>query len=209
MYNQQIKIGTYTTSRTELREIFIAWAAISVAFAIVMGGGLLVKNFVSTFLMSALTVGIGFLFHEMGHKIVAQRYGCFAEFRAFRSMLWFMLAMSFFGIVFAAPGAVFIQGPVGTRRNGKIAAAGPIVNLLLALFFITVLVFLEPSGIIKQISSFGVRINSWLALFNMIPIWQLDGKKVLLWNKVVYGFIVAIALMFTFWDSYLRVFLGG
>ena len=98
---KQIKIGNIATSKIELNDLFKAWLAISLAFAIVLGGFSFSTKFIVTFVISALTVGIGFIIHEMGHKLVAQRYGCFAEFRAFNSMLWLAVIMSFFGFVFA------------------------------------------------------------------------------------------------------------
>ena len=73
----QIKIGGISTSETELRDILKAWAAVSIAFGIILSTS--VSDFYSKFVIASLTVGIGFLFHELGHKIVAQRYGCFAE----------------------------------------------------------------------------------------------------------------------------------
>ena len=54
-------------------------------------------------------------------KILAQNYGCFAEFRSYNFMLLIAVFMSFFGFIFAAPGAVIISGPIGKRRNGKIS----------------------------------------------------------------------------------------
>jgi len=41
---------------------------------------------------------------------------------------------------------------------------------------------------------FGMFINAWLALFNMIPISVLDGKKVLAWDRRIYTFALLIAL---------------
>ena len=38
-------------------------------------------NFFVYGVVSILTIGVGFLFHEIAHKLVAQRYGCWAEFR--------------------------------------------------------------------------------------------------------------------------------
>ncbi|MCH8004074.1 MAG: site-2 protease family protein [Nanoarchaeota archaeon] len=199
---KQIYIGKINTSEKEIRDLIKAWVAISIAFAMVLKGPIGL-SFYQVFIVSAIAVGAGFLLHELGHKLVAQRYGCFAEFRSFDQMLLLAIFMSFFGFVIAAPGAVMISGPVGVRRNGKISAAGPIVNLALAFAFLWALL-LQPTGFLKVIAFYGFFINSWLALFNMIPLWNFDGKKVLRWNKKVYGIIVAIALVFMFLQNSVR-----
>jgi len=201
--HNQIYIGKINTSETELRDLLKAWLAISFAFAIILRHGIDL-SFYQVFIISAVTVGTGFLLHELGHKFVAQRYGCFAEFRSFDQMLILAIIMSFFGFILAAPGAVMINGPVGKRRNGKISAAGPIVNIVLAFAFLSLLL-VSPSGILKIISFYGFFINSWLALFNMIPVWNLDGAKVLRWNKKVFGIIVAVALMLLFLQNFISI----
>jgi Zn-dependent protease len=205
---RQIYIGKINTSDTELRDLVKAWVAISIAFAIVLNKFPNLKalglGFYEVFIISAITVGTGFLLHELGHKIVAQRFGCFAEFRSFDQMLILALIMSLFGFVFAAPGAVMINGPVGVRRNGKISAAGPIVNLALSLFFLSILL-IPPTGLLRVIAFYGFFINSWLALFNMIPVWNFDGAKILRWNKSVYGAIVAVALGFMFLQNFISI----
>ncbi len=180
-------------SKIELRDLAKAWLIISIAFAIVLSGGVLGTFFIANVILSAVTVGVGFLLHEMGHKIVAQRYGCFAEFRADNFMLLVAVLTSFLGIVFAAPGAVMIAGHVGKERNGKISLAGPATNLVLAILFIG-LAFIFTEGFIARIISFGVLVNVWLGLFNLIPVWLLDGKKILKWNKLVYFITLAIGI---------------
>jgi len=199
---KQIYIGKINTSEREIRDLIKAWIAISIAFALVLRHRIPL-SFYEVFIISAITVGTGFLLHELGHKLVAQRYGCFAEFRSFDQMLFLAVLMAYFaGIVFAAPGAVMISGPVGVRRNGKISAAGPIVNIALALMF---LLFIQSGGILGVIAFYGFFINTLLALFNMIPLWNFDGAKILRWDKKIYGGIVAIALGLMFFQNFISI----
>jgi len=185
-------------STTELQHLFRAWLVISVAFAILLSGGFSANvQFLAAVVMSAITVGLGFLLHELAHKFLAQRYGCIAEFRAFDTMLMLALVMSFFGFILAAPGAVFIHGNVNTARNGRISAVGPLVNIILGLvFFVLLVTFIAASAhkLLIDLAFYGLSINGWLALFNMLPFWQLDGTKVLKWNKKIYALMVIAAL---------------
>lgn len=197
----QIRIGSISTSEVELRDILKAWIAVSIAFGIILSTS--VSDFYSKFVIASLTVGIGFLFHELGHKIVAQRYGCFAEFRSFDKMLLLAVVMSFFGFVFAAPGAVMISGRVSSSRNGKISAAGPLVNIILALIFLGLSLLVLPK-LFKEVSFYGFVINSWLALFNMIPFGMFDGSKILKWNKLVYGLIVGASVLLMLANSFMK-----
>jgi len=199
---KELKIGSISTSETEIKDIIKAWTAISLAFAIVLSHGF--SDFYAKFIVASLTVGIGFLLHEMGHKLTAQRYGCFAEFRSFDNMLLLAVAMSFFGMVFAAPGAVMISGKVNSRKNGIISAAGPIVNLILASVFIS-LSFVPLPQLLKSVSFYGFVINSWLALFNMIPFWLFDGYKIFKWSKIAYGFIAGVAIVFMIAQNFITL----
>ena len=198
-YTNQVRLGRISTSRIEIRDILKAWFAVSIAFGIVLSASF--PDFFQKFIVAALTVGIGFLLHELGHKLVAQRYGCFAEFRSFDNMLVLAIAMSFFGFVFAAPGAVMISGRVNTRKNGIISAAGPLVNLGLAMLFLPL--FLISSKFFHMLALYGFVINSWLALFNMIPVWLFDGHKIWKWNKAAYFSMAAAALSFMLLRRYL------
>lgn len=202
-YTKQYRFGFITTSDIEIHDLLRAWIAISLAFAIMLSNAnIFSSQIIYYFFLAALSVGVGFIFHEMGHKIVAQHYGCFAEFRANNFMLWLAILMSFFGFLFAAPGAVMIQGPVGTRRNGKISMAGPMMNLVIALVLLSNILIFPLTGFVRDVFLYGFMINSWLALFNMIPIGNFDGRKILTWNKVVYGAMVAAALIFMLVQSF-------
>ena len=191
----KVMLGNISTSRTELVDLIKAWLAISIAFAILLGGSIFSFGFINVFMISSLSVGLGFIAHEMAHKVVAQHYGCFAEFRAWDKMLILAVIMAFFGFIIAAPGAVMISGPVGTRRNGKISAAGAIANLFIAALFLAI-ALTGVTGTLYLTAKYGFMINTWLALFNMIPVWMFDGKKVLRWNKAVYFTMLAVGISF-------------
>lgn len=179
-------------SDREIKELLKSWAAISLAFAIAMGG---TRSFsLNLFALSGLTVGIGFLLHELGHKFVAQTYGYPAEFRSFDTMLILAVLLSFSGFVFAAPGAVFIGSLPTPEENGKISAAGPLASIALAITFLTAGTLLGPSPLF----SYGFQINSWLAFFNLLPILNLDGAKILAWNKGVYAVLTLTAFFLSF-----------
>lgn len=193
--SNQILVGKVATSRTELIDIIKAWFAISLAFGIILGGSLFSFTFITSFMIAGLTVGLGFIAHELAHKVVAQKYGCKAEFRAWDTMLMLAVIMSFFGFIIAAPGAVMISGPVGVRRNGVISVAGAAANLVVAGLFLS-LFFIPVSGVLLLIARYGFLINTWLALFNMLPFGMFDGKKVLAWSKPVYFTIVIVAVIF-------------
>ncbi len=190
------------TSNTEILHIIIAWLAISYAFSILLLWSSLgrrpvteelLNGIFNPFVISLSTVGISFLIHEMSHKIVAQRFGSWAEFRMSPLMLFLMLFLVYgFGILFAAPGAVMIfGGQVGKRENGLISLAGPLSNIFLGLAFF---LLLSETGILYEIGRYGVIINVALALFNLIPFGIFDGRKIWNWNKPVYLTVVIAAL---------------
>lgn len=196
-------------SDLEVSQLAKAWLAISLAFAIVWRG---VGNaygisFGYIYLIAALTVGLAFLLHELAHKYVAQRYGCWAEFRSFDMGLVLAVVMSLFGFVFAAPGAVMIAGMVTPEENGRIAAAGPITNIVLALVFYAVAEvargYFAGFGITifalsKLFFTFGLSVNAWLAFFNLIPFGPLDGVKILTWSRPAWLVLVVVAGYLTF-----------
>ncbi|QCJ48295.1 MULTISPECIES: metalloprotease [Haloprofundus] len=179
-----------TFSGREVRDLAVAWLVLGVAFALFFAGGdpfrLLERGLVSGLVVSLLTAGVGFLLHELGHKVVAVHYGQVAEFRADYSMLVLALLSAFLGFIFAAPGAVHHRGMLTEREHGLIALAGPAVNVVLALVFLPLALVVPTGGFLAEMANLGVIINLFLAAFNMIPFGPLDGRKVLGWSKIVY-----------------------
>jgi len=167
-------------SKFEIKEIVKAWIAVSLIFAIAFRYEV---PFVQGLPISLFTAGLGFVLHEMAHKWVAQRYNKWAEFRANNQALLLGLALSFVGFIIAAPGGVFIKGAT-PEQHGKIAFAGPLMNIILAAVFMGVGFLL--TGMPAQIAYYGHKINALLAVFNLIPFPPMDGFSVFRWNKVVW-----------------------
>jgi Zn-dependent protease len=198
-------------TRREESDLFIAWMAISISFAIIKIAPYGITGPVRSidpvaaliaFGIALLTVGIGFILHEMAHKFTAIKFGYWAEFRKDNIMLLFaVLLAALVGFVFAAPGATVIYSNSATgqgltkRENGIISASGPVVNLLLCIPFAALVVIGVPlmgaSGLLlTQIGIFGIQINAMIAAFNMIPISVLDGRKVMAWNIPIFALLI-------------------
>lgn len=182
-----------TTSDVEIRHLLKAWLLISIAFAILESGLKFSLDFLIILVISAITVGIGFMLHELGHKVVAQKYHCLAEFRADDRMLFLAVVMSFFGFIFLAPGAVYIQGHVTQRKNGIISVFGPLMNYLLAIAFLLIMIA-SPGPLLGMMAGYGFSVNAWIGIFNLIPFGNFDGIKILNWSKLAYAGMVALGL---------------
>ena len=210
-------------SRREEFDLFIAWIAISLAFAIIFlrGSGRTDPVIALLFLgISLFTVGIGFILHEMAHKFTAIKYGFWAEFRKDNIMLVVAVALAaLVGVVFAAPGATVIYDMNGRgisrEQNGKISVAGPMVNLLLCIPFAALLILVGSGtsvtgNIVTMIGMIGLQVNAMIAAFNMLPVSILDGKKVLAWNKGVFVIMIIAAfgaLLVSFYPEAISSFL--
>jgi len=197
-----VRIGDIQFDRTELRDLLLAWLALGLAFTFFLEvrpgeamSGIVVPELVRVFAISMVTVGSGFLLHELAHKIVAIRFGQVAAFRADYGMLGLAIASGLAGFLFAAPGAVYHRGRITERQNGLVAVAGPVTNLALAAVFLPL--YLSGLGLVAEIGRWGLLVNVFLAAFNMLPVGPLDGRTVLSWSRGAFAlvFLAAGALL--------------
>ena len=190
-------------SRTEIRDIAISIITLSVAFTILnRNNNAFLRYFADTFGDSMkyvvlfglclFLVVVSFLFHEFGHKFVAQKYGLWSEFRMWPAGLLLTLVTSAIGFLFAAPGAVMIAGNMNQEMNGKVSIAGPAVNIVMSLIGIIGCLAFNHSGWVVFFVMLA-NLNAFLALFNLLPIPPLDGSKIITWNKVYWVAAIAIA----------------
>ena len=195
----------------EIRDLVISFIVIALGFTILYSNGDY-SNVTLIFPVVMIGVGAGFIFHELGHKFVAMHYGYYAEYELWPIGLLIALVSSFFGFIFAAPGAVVIySNGMEEKTNGIISIAGPIVNIILGLIFFLILgslgafgdfIYTEMGAIVYLICVLGTRINFFLAAFNLLPIPPLDGSKVMAWSVPIWLVTFAIAAL-------LVLFFGG
>ena len=198
-------------SNQEAKEILISVIAISFALSINAIGIFAIagafQDFISLSSFFLVALGLGFILHELAHKFTANYFGHYAQFRMWTKGLGFMflLAMLPTKFMFIAPGAVYIHGygrPITKRENGIISIAGPVTNVVIALLAIGAFMISGPAvlgalGGVELWSSIA-WINTFLALFNLLPIYPLDGSKVLAWNPIIYGAFAIFTLVLFF-----------
>ncbi len=197
----------FTQGGSDTIELLKAWAGTTLAYAILIAGGQVLNSFfLLALLVAGLTCGIGFLLHELAHRVVARHYGAEAHFVANNPWLLISIVLAFTGFFIAAPGAVWHRGYLTPRQSGLIALAGPATNFALALLFLAGFYLLPPdlwvidnrlSGV-QLTMQVGYSINAWLGLFNMIPAGPFDGAKVLAWDWRVFAVAAAIGVVLAF-----------
>jgi Zn-dependent protease len=210
-------------SKTEKEHLALAMGAFTLALGLMRVGGIFrtdhteltpwIIDILLAMPVMFIAIGPAFLLHEIGHKIIAKKNGCWAEFRADpRGLKNGVLVALILGFVFMAPGAVMVAGLVTRRQNGHIAVAGPLVNLSLFLIGVPLwgavigltgsaefahLPYLANDSLVWKsmlfdIGYFWLWANLVLGFFNMLPFGPLDGLKVKDWNESVFYLVLAI-----------------
>ncbi|MCY4200887.1 MAG: site-2 protease family protein [Gammaproteobacteria bacterium] len=134
---------------------------------------------------------ISLTFHEFGHAFVAKAYGDDTAERAGRLTLNPVAHIDLFGLLLVIIVGFGYAKPVPTNpRNFRtpsadfwVAAAGPLMNLLLAIVVWNTYLVLDGSGLTtQQIFIFCLllaQVNLLLMIFNLIPVAPLDGHYLL------------------------------
>jgi len=206
---------TYVPKETPRQKIHFSSREIrhlAIATVLVIGIGLSVGMFPDyakiwePIMLAAFTAILttSFFTHELAHKIAAQRKGLWAEFRLtlMGAILTLLSTISpLFKII--SPGAVMIGGLIDRENMGKISIAGPATNITLSTIFLAAAFLIPQCNVILFL---GAAFNAWIALFNLIPFGILDGFKVFLWNKKIWGsaFIASLILMIMSYGFFLQ-----
>lgn len=196
---QYIFIIMVSFTSHEIRDLIISLLIISGLFAYIFSRGApdILSIFIGFFPITLVAVGLGFVLHELAHKFVAMRYGYPAEYKMWLNTLVLAIILAIpTGVVLALPGAVVTYGDISKEENGKISVSGPLTGIALALIFLFLLQF-KLDSYFYLLFFMGFFFNSYLALLNLIPVWMLDGKKVLEWNRGIWLATTSLAFVFT------------
>ena len=122
---------------------------------------------------AAIGLFVGVILHELGHSLVAQRY----DYPVDSITLWLLGGI-----------ASFTELPEDWRQEFGIAIAGPIVSVLVGilsfgLFVITPALsdWFSPATLdgMLFVFSYLAILNIFLAVFNMLPAFPMDGGRIL------------------------------
>ncbi|HIK03029.1 TPA: site-2 protease family protein [archaeon] len=195
-------------SQKELIHLFVSvvvmafLVGINLAFSPGSKGIELLIASVFAFPIAFLIIVPAFVLHELGHKVVAQRFGFWAEYRMWTQGLLLailiMIVSLTFGnpFLFVAPGAVYFAANyrANSEKVGKIGLVGPVINIVLGVVFGLAAIFVGTSGL-SVILAMGAKVNAFLAIFNLIPFPPFDGEKVFGWDKKLWLLAIAMAIV--------------
>jgi len=201
------KTRFFEVSGTELRHLTVGTLTVFVVgFSIFFQRSRLSGYGLCILLGSALIFTLTFILHEIAHKVVAQRYGLWAEFRLtlLGALLTLLSVVSPLKIV--SPGVVEMAGVADKKIIGKVSLAGPATNMILSFFFL-LLSYCLSDQLIFQLVLVGAILNPWTALFNLIPFSVFDGQKILWWNKKVWAasFVASLILAYSAFSHFFAV----
>ncbi|RQO33427.1 site-2 protease family protein [Herminiimonas sp. KBW02] len=186
------------------------------------------NDLIQTFSVYALPIVFAITLHEAAHAYAAKYFGDTTAYAQGRMSLNPIKHIDPIGtllipIVLYFAGSPFLFGyakpvPVnfGNLRNPKkqmafVALAGPAANLVMALMWMLLAVFLHAFGsteeFLMRMAQAGILTNLVIFAFNLFPIPPLDGGRImtsLLPNKYAYkfaqlepyGFFIVLALVF-------------
>jgi Zn-dependent protease len=141
----------------------IVWSLASAVFP-AQNEGLSDGTYIAMGIVAAVLFFTSVLLHELGHALQARREGMEID----GITLWLFGGVAQFRGMFPSAGAEL-----------RIALAGPVVSVLLGVFFVLVAVLIDFAPEVDGVAAWLGYINLILVVFNMLPALPLDGGRVL------------------------------
>ncbi|MEO3993210.1 MAG: site-2 protease family protein [Desulfurococcaceae archaeon TW002] len=192
----------YFRVKSEVLDFLISWVVLSFSFALFMRSGL--DKLLLSLAYSSVGVGSAFILHELAHRQVARAYGLEARYRAWYLGLLITLAVALINaavrlpVLFAAPGAVVIYrywGRVDSVAELRVAESGPLTNIAVGIAAWIAFLAMSPTLVFTEVLYYIMRINVWIAFFNLLPIPPLDGSKIIRRSLIEWVIIFIISVV--------------
>lgn len=193
-------IEKFYFSRNEIKDLSIGMILVTMVGISIFRNSIF-SNPPWAIILLAIILMSSFLLHEIAHKSIAIKNHLKAEFKinSFGAILTLISVISPLKII--APGAVMIYGISDKTTIGRIALAGPLTNIAIAILLIIISLATNPTNTINSIINTAISLNGLLAAFNLLPFGMLDGKKVIKWNKKIWAIIFLSALFLFFFSN--------
>jgi Zn-dependent protease len=131
----------------------------------------------------ALGLVLAIYIHEMGHVFELRRFGIAASAPVFIPGFGALVRLK--------------QRPPTVGQDARVGLAGPVWGLAAA-FFCLGMYWLTQAPIWAALTHFG----AWINLFNLIPVWQLDGSRgFAALTRANRGFLLGTALVMWFFTN--------
>lgn len=190
-------------SRTEIRDLVISVLVVTFAFAYNdKSEAFQLVPWLFNFLKILFMVALCFFIHVAAQKIASLRVGYTAEYKIWTAGIYLAIIVSFLsqGKLYI----ILVGGPVFTHMviqrlghfrygvniltSGTVAAAGPMMNLIMATFWET----LALNGIFPDFFHQMTFINLYWAVFSMIPFPNSSGLWMLMATRLLYAFFFGV-----------------
>ncbi len=179
---------------------------IIISFLSVLNPILTNRTWLIQFIISFVAIGVSLLIRIVVQKRVGKKYDIIVEYKIDHNLIFIAVLIGLLtegAITFSAIGytilSTFFSERIGHKyknisyeESGKIALSGTITHILLALSSLV----LYPIN--RVFFNEILKANTFMAIFNLIPIPPIDGHKIFWWSRLVWvtAFIVSLFIMF-------------
>lgn len=184
-----------TLSALEIGVIFFTSVFLGAAFMITNKIDL---SNLSLWLVYILVAGVAVILHDLAHRYVAWRYGVTTEYKFwFLGTIIMFITAIFFHVVYSSPSRLAINDPekLTVKQQAIVYGSGPVVSLIVFVAFLALVPF---GGFAATVGLLGATMNLLTAVYALMPLEPMDGRKIYKWNKGIWLvlFVPMLALYF-------------
>jgi Zn-dependent protease len=200
-------------TKEEIRNLLISIIVISILFTINMTqkSGWTNPDIINILIITIIIFSISLIAKIYSQKYLARKYHYHIEYKIWGYGLIFALITMLLNIFVITPGyfKYGLYDRIATdEEKAKIALIGPAINIIIAVIFLIALIILKSmmtTGIIKLAMLIGFYINTYMAVFNLIPFMALDGIKLFEYDMKMWiaPMIISVILLIITFTNYI------